>query len=459
MVRTSRQLVPIGELPDVAPESAPAGWSKALYGEAALAAVLVCIAVAMLMATSAKAYLAIPFSDAHDWIARVFALERAHDWLGYLWAPHTNQRIPTARLVEALDIEVVRGRGPSFLLAGAAAMLMGGAAGAVLLARSRIDLRLKLWLACAAGVLLANTALAEDFAFPVFTVYLFVAGPALAAVCAFSLPTEGGLRAPAFWIALVCATLASFGNAAGLAVWPALAGLAVMQGRRGAEVGVLVVVALVVGVGIEAGLGAPSSSLGAATGSPIDHLAKMIAYFAAFGGLPWSRALHPTLAATVFGLAIWAFAGWTLSTLQPWREDGAAALTKAGAALILFAFVTAALAAVGRVDELPQPIAPTRYTPFAALLQIGVVLASTRRLQALEARGRWWVVGLSVALAVFVLASDVHGAQVLVRTADRIRAASVAFDQGRTPEGAVIHPRPDFARSVRLELKRRGLAY
>jgi len=69
------------------------------------------------MAASASAYIAAPYSDVHAWIARVFVLERSRDWFGYLWEPHTAQRIPVARLVTALDVELVRGRAPSFLIA------------------------------------------------------------------------------------------------------------------------------------------------------------------------------------------------------------------------------------------------------------------------------------------------------------------------------------------------------
>ena len=51
--------------------------------------------------------------------------------------------------------------------------------------------------------------------------------------------------------------------------------------------------------------------------------------------------------------------------------------------LILFGFITALMATIGRVDELPEPLVPTRYTPFACLLQIGVGLAAVRRLETL----------------------------------------------------------------------------
>lgn len=454
------ELVPLGELDLAAEAPAPPAAATRPRLEAALGAALVLAVAALLVATSVAAYLRVPYADAHDWAYEVLRTERTGDWLGYLWTPHTEQRIPLARLAEALEVEVSRGGWPAFpVLAGGLWLAGAGVLASALVRSPRGEGRgrLRLWTAVAAGLVLTDVALAEDFAFPVFSVYLFVAGPALAACVLFARSEARGLRSPAFWAALACAGLAGLGNAAGLATWPALLACAALQpGGARRLTATLAAAALCIGL-VQAGLGVPSTSLGAGGGGA-GHLLKMATYFSAFAALPWSRAVHPTALGAGLGLFVWAAAAAVLRTA--WRERGEAAppLRNAGAALIVFGLFAAALAAVGRVDELPAPIVPTRYTPFAALLQVGVILGWGARFEAEGRRaGRArQAAGFAVA-AVLVLAADVHAARFMPRVAGRIRAAGAVLDRGGVSTDVVLHPRPDFARAVRARLLARGL--
>lgn len=412
-------------------------------------------AVVLGMAASA-AYLTIPFSDVHDWIGRVFATEQTHDWMGYLWQPHGNQRIPTARALTAFDVELGRGRWPSFLLGAAFAWLLAFLALAVCLVRARYAATTRLALALLVGMLGMNIALAEDFAFPVFSVYLLVAGPAIAALAILPLAAARGWRSPLFWLALGLAWLASFGNAAGLAVWPALIVALVLQRAGRATIGVAVAMMLACVIGLEAGLGAPSASLGNG-GEGGAHFIKILSYFLIFGGLPWSRAPHPLLLQAAVGLVVWVAA--LMLFRRGLRTQVREPIVVSGMALILFGLVTAAMASIGRVDELPQPIVPTRYTPFATALQIGILLAGAGLANDLRFRRPIVSAAFTAAAALLILAGTAHGMRALERAADRIRAASVTFDRTGTQGDVQLHPRPAVAAAVRAELARRGLPH
>lgn len=305
-----RQLTPLDapEAPPTAPP--PAADPAPLRLEAAGIALLVLAAAALLVRTCVAAYLRAPYADAHDWAFEVLRTERTGDWLGYLWSPHTEQRIALARLAEALELEVSRGRWPAFLVLAGLLWAAGAAVLAWTLARPPPSApgrtgsaRLRLWTALAAGLVLTDGALAENFAFPVFSVYLFVAGPALAACVLFARSEARGWASPAFWAALACAGLAGLGNAAGLAVWPALLACAVLQGRGGGRTAMAGGAAVLCIALVQAGLGVPSTSLGAG-GSGAGHLLKIATYFAVFAGLPWSRALHPTVLGALAGSAV-----------------------------------------------------------------------------------------------------------------------------------------------------------
>lgn len=424
--------------------------------EAGVGALAVAAAAAVLFATALYAYLYIPFSDAHDWAAAVFRAERSGDWLGYIWAPHNSQRMLWVRIVEALDIEWTRGRAPVFLWAGGLAWLLGAVAVAAAIARAPMALRTRVWLGVGAGLLLADVMLAEDLSEPIDSLYLFCVGPVLAAAVALASARGAGLRSPALWAAVALAVVASGGGFAALVVWPAMAVGLWLDGRIDARLGVVGLVGAVLVAVLEAGLGAPSASLGAGGGG-LGHLVKTMVYFLAFCGLPWSR-LGRLWVGDLLGVVVLAGAG--LALRRAWRDRGEPghAVERAGAVLVVFGLLAALLAAVGRVDELPAPIVPERYTPFAAALQLGVGLGLARALDARLRRRADAATAAALAAIAAALVIDLQGAGRLRLAADRIRAASVAFDRGATTTGdIVIHPRPAVARAVRAQLRARGL--
>ena len=440
--------------PKPLPQRPDESWTGRSWLGLALCVGALLIAAGALLAASAHAYIAAPYSDVHAWIARVFALEGSHDWLGYLWEPHTAQRIPVARLVTALDVEMVRARAPSFLIACVLAWALGLAGLFGLIARAPYAVSTRLALAAAAGALALNIGLAEDFALPVFSVYLFVAGPAIGALALAARTGPAGWRAPAFWAAMALAWLAACGNAAGLAVWPAL--LAVLAVRRADRPTLILALAFAVLciVAIEGGLDVPSTSLGKG-GDGVAHVGKILLYFLVFGALPWSRAVHPLAVQAALGLLVWAVAAFALREAL---RDRRASTASAAVGLILFGLITAAMASVGRVDELPTVIVPTRYTPFATVLQVGVLLGFASRWDAL--RERPWRVGLPAALVVvLVLAATPHGMRAMDHTAAAIRAASDRFDRTGRLDDPPIYPIAGPAAAVRAELARRGLPH
>ena len=454
-------MVPLEEWVDspseVSPDVAWAGQKRVGLVEGLILAVPVLLSLAILCSASLRSYLRIPYADAHDWAAELFRGERTGAWLTYFWTPHNAQRMPWARLAELVEVDGVRGRLPSFLILSAVTWTAGVLALVVIISKAEMENRVKIWIGVMAGLIMSDVALGEDFAFPVSSVYLFSAGPALASACTFAMSDARGLRSLSYWVAIVFAVMASWGVGAGLAIWPALLIVALMVHRSKAEVSVLTAAAIICVVVSEAGLGTPSTSMGRGGDDAGKHIIKMVIYFGNFCGLPWSRTLHSPLLGSVLG---WSGIILALRLVrQAWRKrhDHLTVLTAAAMVLVLFSLATAFLAAVGRVDELPAPIVPTRYTPFAALLQIGLVIGSASFIQQNIRRAYRRSILAMIVFASLILAADWRGARLLILTTDRIRSASERFDQGFVSRDVEIHPVPSVARAIRLQLRLRGL--
>lgn len=456
MTGSPERLVPLGAWREPAPEpAAPSSSPGVLLAQGAVALACAVAGLCVLVSGSLRDVISFPYSDTHGWAASALDAERSGDWLGYLWRPANAQRIPWARLAQAVFIET-HGRAPAFWLIGAGLWGLGLGALGLLFLRSRADARVRLWLAAAAALLLTCSLLGEDFALPVFSVYLYAAGPACAAAGLWAL-SGGRVASPALWAALLCAALACGGNAAGLAIWPALAGAALLSGEAGAALWVLFGAGLACGVLVESGLGSPVGG-GAATSTGAAGLLKMAVYMGEYCGLPWSRAPRSLLAGSLAGWLVAMAAAFGLA--KAWRlrleADRVASLRRCGVALALFGLATAVLATLGRVDELPEPIVPTRYSPFALLLQVGVLLLHADRIgrwAQRRPRATWAAATLAIALLV---TADVRGARAIDKATRRIGAASRAFDAGR-PSDLPMFPRPDVAHAVRRALAARGL--
>ncbi|MGC1303509.1 MAG: hypothetical protein WA840_14150, partial [Caulobacteraceae bacterium] len=200
--------------------------------------------------------------------------------------------------------------------------------------------------------------------------------------------------------------------------------------------------------------------LGGASVALPAHLLKMLSYFTGYCALPWSAGDGSALLMRLLGLAF-AVAG----AVAVWRGSrsggGLGRIEGIGCNLILFALLTGVLASVGRVDESARVVMPARYLPLACLLQVGLIFAFIAPLQrtfASAPRKSWSVLAI---LMVLLLGQQWVGGHRLMRSAQRVRAASTAFDTGdrSQPVMLLVYPTAEPAMAVRAELKRRGLPF
>lgn len=408
------------------------------------------LAWGLLAALSLATQIRTPFSDAHDWVWRVFQLERDGYWLGYLWAPHNAQRIPLARLAMWWDVEGPQTGVSSFLGSTMLVQLAAALAVALLALPALPAGRWRIPAAVAVGLAALNVAFVEAASFPFAGVYIYAASLAVLAVALQA--RRGGLSLTA---ALGCAVLASLGNAAGLAVWPAMVVTALLGPRPVREGLLLAGAGAVVGLVVSGGLPAPTA---AGSGVTTD-IAKLASYFSGFLTLPLGS--RPDIPVRLLGAVVAVAYGVIVvgSLARRGRGDVPPRTLSAAGGLIVFALLTAALAALGRAGELPEPFVPVRYAPFAIAGQVGLLLALAP-LFVRWAQDRQRLATAGVVVALFVWAGlQADGARRLYKSAGHIREASVAFDRGdRSPATlALVHPRPEFAAQVRAELRRRGL--
>ncbi|WP_158912844.1 hypothetical protein [Caulobacter sp. S45] len=419
------------------------------------------IYIAIFVFAATRSVLAAPYGDPHDWDALVFATQKAGNWLGYLWTPHTNQRIVFARILTYLDMCVFgKERVPAFLIGTLLSLFVSVAvlAGIVIRNLPKGDFAV---LACTFVVMtLISAAACEDCSFPVFSVYIFVS--AFAAMALSTVELHDGEKSGAlfFLAALVCGVLSGFGNAAGLGVWPVLIYAAVRNRHLQWRLAATVAVAIVYIAVSMSGLGAPSRHLGEMNMVAPAHLAKMFVYFTGYCALPWSGGSGAKIPAHLFGIAC-ALGGGLLALRGARSPGGLGRIERIGCNLILFSLLTAVMATFGRVDELPQPIVPTRYFPFTSLLQAGLILALIAPVH--QAWSRFPKLSQAVAaLAIcLLLAQQTAGAQRIMTAAQRVRAASAAFDAGNRSASvlALVYPDPGRASIIRVELKRRSLPF
>lgn len=399
-----------------------------------------------------------PFSDMHDWLLRLFQAERDHDWLGYLWAPHGNQRIVFARIFTWWDVEVARGHGVSaFLGSGMKIQLIVALAAAVVTAAYAPRSPWRLWIGGLVGLILLDIPFVDDAALANAGVYIEAAGFSVLAVLAFALRGDTGWRRAMLPVAVACGVFAACGNAAGLAVWPVLAfGAWRSHAERVALITVIVAGVLTI-VLFSLGLGAPVGS-GSAGSAGVGRLVKMVSYFFGYVALPWAS--EPRLPLRLAGAVLTGFY-LVLLVRGPAREGGGL-LRRAGLDLIAVTLLTALMAAIGRVDEQAPANVPVRYAVFAMAGQAGLVMVFAARLAG-WATARPRLAGGLLALALVAVGlNQAEGARRLTKSMRHVREASEAFDRGdRSPEVVSLVYPPDAAHAadVRRQLKARGLPY
>jgi hypothetical protein len=387
-----------------------------------------------------------PYSDMYAWIARWYRFRADGDLGRYLWAPHNFHHLVWTLAVLDLDIRAFGASGYLFLAVGVICL---GATAALLawVAAEAAGPGLRLVGAGVAAALGAMGCHILDVNAEIETTYVHAL---LFAVAAIVLAEAPGRR-PAVRRAgaLVCAMAAGLGNAAGLAVWPALLFVAWRTGRRGWALVVLAAGGAYGGLYL---LGEATSG-GAVAGAAGGRLAEAAALAVNYLALPWVRAAPAIgwplgLAVLTIALAAVIFRG---RRGAPWPESAAVGL-------ILFSVATAAMAGAGRTGLIAPNMVPMRYAVLLIPLHAGLwILALPHVRQAWPQRPRA-VAGAVVGLAVVMLVHQGVMAVFAMRTADANLRVLADFRNGkRSPQMlTTIHSDLGVARALALRMQGDG---
>lgn len=399
-----------------------------------------------------------PFSDMFDFLRAEFDLERGGDLIAYLAAPHNHQHLVWVRVLTALDVQVFHGTALIFLIAASLSILAGATGIGVAIWRGTSVRVVGAIGGLVAMLLMISAANALDCTQPINSVYALAFGFAALAILLFESAAEAerGRTALLLALSLTAGLGAVAGSAAGVAVLAALFVSAVRQPQNRP----LIAPTLLVGLAATALVGSAMIEGGASPPSAggVGHAAKIAQYFVVYAGLPWSAAGPLSRIRLATGLAtigVGAILLWRGS-----RRDGAAGrLERIGLDLILFALVTAAMAALARVDESPAVVVPLRYAVFMSAFQAGVICVLAPMLADRWDRLKRFATVAALVLALALLAEQAVAGEGVLQTSIIIRNAVAAFDAGaRQPEmHQLIHP--DFALAARMgaECRKRGL--
>ena len=388
-----------------------------------------------------------PYADMYDWIVRYERLRSDGDLWGYLWAPHNFHHLVWTMTIQALDLRVFGASSLLFLAVGV--LSLAGTAGLLAWAAGKAagpGLRL-----LGAGVAAALSTMGchvLDASAPINTTYLHALVFAVAAILLAEGP--GGGRPGRRVASLACAIASALGNAAGLAVWPALIFGAWRRGQRVWSLGLLVG-AMVFAALYAAGQPLPVSPAGSA--AIVTRLGEALSYFVNDLGLPWGRGVSQ---GWILGLAMLVAAGAAIVRQgrrdAPWTE-------RAATALIVFSLASAALAAIARSGAYDPRLVPLRYSVFMIPLHVGLsihLLPHLRRALTRRSRLAWATVA---AAAVLMVANQTDMALYAMGSADQHLRAIVDFKAGRRTAQMSTTIYPDLAKAaaVNQRLRQRGL--
>ncbi|RAK61458.1 hypothetical protein DJ021_17430 [Phenylobacterium hankyongense] len=388
-----------------------------------------------------------PYSDMLDWIVHYDQFRANGDLAGYLLAPHNFHRLPWTFAALALDMGVLGGTNLPLIALGTAGLGLAAA----LLAREAARAAPP-GLALGAGTVAAMLALMAgnilDAATPINITYVQCVGLSVLAIV-LAQPASEGTRGP--WLglaALACAMASAFGNAAGLALWPALAFVAWRQGDRRWLAAVTIVGAAF--VALYAWGQSPGGAVGGATHDPAAAGLLFLNYLA----LPWTRAV-PSLG-WLGGLVVLALC--LAALLLKGRADAPRA-ERVACALILFSLGTAAMAALGRVADGGASNVPLRYAVFLAPAHVGLLMLALPYADRLARTKPAGTGGVLAAIAVLLLGQQAAMGLAAVRTSDVTRRLVTDFQSGlRAPQmRQAIHPDLDHAAAVYASLRHRAL--
>src|SRR5579872_3411711 len=243
----------------------------------------------------------VPVYDLLDWLRFYDDRMRANDWLGYLWTPHNEHRIVFSRILVAIDIRWLGGRGLAFAVFGATIWISILLATARIVTQARLSPTLRLFACSMAVLILSPTYVATTISMPASGV--FMQTPAFALLSVALLDNESGnarMRTLYRICALVCACFCAFGVSAGLLIWPVLIWLA-WRAKLGIT-WMLVVVSIAILFTATYIHNMPTRAYQSLL--EVGHFLASIDYGIRFLGLPWSHAPALEWPARAIGLLV-----------------------------------------------------------------------------------------------------------------------------------------------------------
>jgi hypothetical protein len=264
--------------------------------------------------------------------------------------------------------------------------------------------------------------------------------------------------------AMLAAVGASMGTAAGLLAWPILLWIAWRERlNRGwlatlAGLGAVYILCYAQGLNL-IGL-APALKKDVASFFSAMHLVKLSHYFFVFLGLPFTREPALGLIGSAIGATLF-LAGLSAILIATFSNRLNTRLDRIAIGMILLAFGSAALAALGRSDLIEEVKVPVRYTMFASTLQVGFLCVVLPRVVRHFEFPRVRILQRSVGLmfAVVLLILQVFIGRSAAQIADVISRDADCFAQGEQtgPVSTVVTRWPEDAEKVLSALRQQGL--
>lgn len=385
--------------------------------------------------------------------------------LDYLWHPHGEHHLVWIRLLTWADAELFHTRGIPFMIAATAALITSAMLVWCQLRHAQPKLGAATSLGLLAPMLMLSTANVTDCSVPINTTYPFTVFFAVLALVLFTGAGAPGSGADLRRCGAVLAALgASVGTAAGLLTWPILLWVAWREGLNrwwlATATGLGVIYSLLYArdlffLGLQ-----PALHEGAASFVGATHLYRMSYYFVAFLGLPFTRESSLGLVGLGVGGALF-LAGLSAVVTATFSNRLTTRLDRIAVGMILLAFGSAALAAVGRSDLSDGLRVPVRYAVFATMLQVGLLcLILPRAVQRFDSlRGRVFLCASGLVFAIVLLVMQVFIGRSAAQIAAVISRDADCYSQG--PQSGSVNPvvtrYPKDAARVLAALRRQGL--
>jgi MFS family permease len=380
----------------------------------------------------------------------------------YLWRAHGEHHLLWIRLFTWADVELFHTRGIPFMAAATAAIAATAALIWQQLRRAEPALGGATSLALLAPMLILGSANVTDASVPINTTYPLTAFFVIVALVLFARAGEASSPTRYRLAAMLAALGASLATAAGLLAWPILLWMAWRERLSWRWLVTLAAVGGAYGLVYAQGLYllglAPALAKDAASFLSAAHLGKLLDYFFAFLGLPLTRAAGLGPIGRVIGAALFA-AGLFAMLVASLSRHLSTPLDRIAIGMVLLAFGSAALAALGRADLADEVAVPVRYTLFATALQVGLLCLVLPRVVRYGERSRLLASAGGLVVAVALLVQQVVVGRAAVEIVDAIAQEADCFAQGAHAGevSKVVTRAPADAQAVLAALRQQGL--